>query len=124
MASARPRTRPPEIVDRLNREINAALADPKVKARLADLGGSVLPRSPADFGKLIAEETKVGQGDPRGEHQGGMTGEPRPRNSISPVTRTHCLVLAGGRVRNASSGPALAPHAPPERAHHGPPNGP
>jgi tripartite-type tricarboxylate transporter receptor subunit TctC len=39
-------------------EINAALADPKMKARLADLGGTVLPGSPAEFGKLIAEETE------------------------------------------------------------------
>jgi tripartite-type tricarboxylate transporter receptor subunit TctC len=53
-----PRATPAEIVDKLNKEINAALADPKIKARLADLGGTVLPGSPADFGKLIAEETE------------------------------------------------------------------
>jgi tripartite-type tricarboxylate transporter receptor subunit TctC len=53
-----PKNTPPEIVAKLNREINAALADPKMKARLADLGGSVLPGSPADFGKLIADETE------------------------------------------------------------------
>src|SRR5215831_12452111 len=47
---------PTEIADRLNREINAALADPKVKARLADLGGTVLALSPADYGKLNAAE--------------------------------------------------------------------
>jgi tripartite-type tricarboxylate transporter receptor subunit TctC len=52
-----PKNTPAEIVDRLNREINAALADPKIKARLADLGLTVLPGSPADFGNLIAEET-------------------------------------------------------------------
>jgi tripartite-type tricarboxylate transporter receptor subunit TctC len=46
------------IVDKLNKEINAALADPKMKARLADLGGTPLLGSPADFGKLIAEETE------------------------------------------------------------------
>src|SRR5712671_623228 len=46
-----------EIVDRLNKEINAALADPKIKARLADLGGTVLAGSPAEFGKLMADET-------------------------------------------------------------------
>ena len=46
------------IVDKLNQEINAALADPRIKARLAELGGSVLPGSPADFGKLIADETE------------------------------------------------------------------
>ncbi len=53
---ARPKT-PREIVDNLNREINAALADPKIKAQLADLAVTALPGSPADFGKLIAEET-------------------------------------------------------------------
>jgi tripartite-type tricarboxylate transporter receptor subunit TctC len=49
---------PAEIINKLNNEINAALADPKMKARLADLGGTVLPGSPADFGKHIAEETE------------------------------------------------------------------
>ena len=51
-----PKNTPAEIVDKLNKEVNAALADPKMKARLADLGGAVLPGSPADFAKLIAEE--------------------------------------------------------------------
>jgi tripartite-type tricarboxylate transporter receptor subunit TctC len=53
-----PKATPAEIVDKLNTEINAALADPKMKARLADLGGVVLPGSPADFGKFIADETE------------------------------------------------------------------
>ena len=53
-----PKNTPAEIVDKLNKEINAGLADPKIKARLADLGGTVLPGSPADFGKLIADETE------------------------------------------------------------------
>jgi tripartite-type tricarboxylate transporter receptor subunit TctC len=53
-----PRKTPGEIVDKLNNEINAALADPIMKARLADLGGAVLPGSPADFGKLIGSETE------------------------------------------------------------------
>jgi tripartite-type tricarboxylate transporter receptor subunit TctC len=53
-----PRNTPPDIIEKLNKEINAALADPKLKARLADLGGTVLPGSPADFGKHIAEETE------------------------------------------------------------------
>jgi tripartite-type tricarboxylate transporter receptor subunit TctC len=51
-----PKNTPSEIIDKLNKEINAGLADPKMKARLADLGGTVLAGSPADFGKLIAEE--------------------------------------------------------------------
>jgi tripartite-type tricarboxylate transporter receptor subunit TctC len=53
-----PKHIPSEIVDKLNKEINAGLADPKIKARLADLGGEVLALSPAEFGKLIAEETE------------------------------------------------------------------
>ena len=53
-----PKNTPAEIVDKLNKEINAGLADPKMKARLADLGGTVLAGSPADFGKLIADETE------------------------------------------------------------------
>ena len=53
-----PRNTPVEIAATLNREINAALADPKMKARLAEMGGIVEPGSPADFGKFIAEETE------------------------------------------------------------------
>jgi tripartite-type tricarboxylate transporter receptor subunit TctC len=53
-----PKNTPAEIIDKLDREVNAALADPKMKARLADLGGTVLPGTPADFGKLIADETE------------------------------------------------------------------
>jgi tripartite-type tricarboxylate transporter receptor subunit TctC len=53
-----PSRTPVEIIDKLNLEINAALADPKLKARLAELGGAALPGSPADFAKLIAEETE------------------------------------------------------------------
>jgi tripartite-type tricarboxylate transporter receptor subunit TctC len=53
-----PRTTPADIVDRLNREINAALVDPTMKARIADTGASVLAGSPVDFGRLIAEETE------------------------------------------------------------------
>src|SRR5262245_42127321 len=53
-----PKGTPAEIVERLNREVNAALADPVVKARMADLGSDPLPGSAADFAKLIAEETE------------------------------------------------------------------
>ena len=53
-----PKNTPAEIVDKLNKEINAGLADPKIKARFANLGGTVLPLSPSDFGKLIADETE------------------------------------------------------------------
>jgi tripartite-type tricarboxylate transporter receptor subunit TctC len=55
---AAPKNTPAEIVDKLNKEINAALTDPKIKARFADLGGVTLPGSPAEFGKLIANETE------------------------------------------------------------------
>jgi tripartite-type tricarboxylate transporter receptor subunit TctC len=53
-----PKATPAEIVEKLNKEINAGLADSKIKARLADLGGDVLALSPADFGRLIADETE------------------------------------------------------------------
>ncbi len=53
-----PKNTPAAIVDKLNKEINAALADPKLNARIADLGGSVLAGSPADFGKLVADDTE------------------------------------------------------------------
>jgi len=53
-----PKATPAEIVDKLNKEINAGLADPKMKARLADLGGTPFLGSPADFGKLIADDTE------------------------------------------------------------------
>jgi tripartite-type tricarboxylate transporter receptor subunit TctC len=53
-----PKNTPAEIVDKLNKEVNAALADPKMKARLADLGGVALPGSSAEFDKFIAEETE------------------------------------------------------------------
>jgi tripartite-type tricarboxylate transporter receptor subunit TctC len=53
-----PKSTPTEVIDKLNREINTALADPKIKAHLADLGSPALAGSPADFGKLIAEDTE------------------------------------------------------------------
>jgi tripartite-type tricarboxylate transporter receptor subunit TctC len=53
-----PRNTPTEIVDKLNREINVALDDAKIKARLADLGGTTLSGTPDDFGKLLADETE------------------------------------------------------------------
>jgi tripartite-type tricarboxylate transporter receptor subunit TctC len=55
---AAPRNTPPEIIDKLNKEINVALADPKIKARLAVLGAAPLAGSPADFGKFIATEAE------------------------------------------------------------------
>jgi tripartite-type tricarboxylate transporter receptor subunit TctC len=58
MGIGAPKDTPTEVIDRLNQAINAALADPKIKARLADLGGPPLIGSPADFGRLMAEETE------------------------------------------------------------------
>src|SRR5215510_6816828 len=53
-----PRETPAEIIDVLNKAVNAAYADPKMTARLADTGGSALPGSPAEFGKVLADETE------------------------------------------------------------------
>jgi tripartite-type tricarboxylate transporter receptor subunit TctC len=53
-----PKATPVEIIEKLNKEINAGLEDPKMKTRIAELGGSPLPGSPADFGRLIAEEVE------------------------------------------------------------------
>ena len=55
---AAPKNTPAEIVDKLNKEINAGIADPGMKAQLAAIGGEPMPGSPADFGRLIAEETE------------------------------------------------------------------
>jgi len=53
-----PKNTPAAIVERLNKEINTGLADPKIKARLADLGSSAVTGSPAEFGRLIVDETE------------------------------------------------------------------
>src|SRR5258708_5426468 len=53
-----PKNTPAEIIDRLNKEINAALSDPKMKARFADIGGEVLAGSPAEFGRFMVAETE------------------------------------------------------------------
>jgi tripartite-type tricarboxylate transporter receptor subunit TctC len=53
-----PKGTPPEIVERLNKEINASLADPKIKARLTDLGATGLPETPAAFATLVAQDTE------------------------------------------------------------------
>ena len=55
---AAPKNTPSEAIDKLNREINAALPDPKIKARFTELSATVIGGSPADFGKLIADETE------------------------------------------------------------------
>jgi tripartite-type tricarboxylate transporter receptor subunit TctC len=55
---AAPQGTPPAIIERLNEALNAAFADPRMKARIADLGGTPLPGSPGDFAKLFAEEAE------------------------------------------------------------------
>jgi tripartite-type tricarboxylate transporter receptor subunit TctC len=52
-----PKGTPPEVIARLNREINAGLADPRIKARLAELGGMLIGGTPEAFGKIVADET-------------------------------------------------------------------
>src|SRR5262245_45992372 len=52
-----PKGTPPDVIDKLNKAINAALADPKIKERLADLGGILIPGTSADFSKVILDET-------------------------------------------------------------------
>jgi transposase len=68
-----PKATPAEIVEKLNKEINAGLANPKIKAKLSELGGTVLPSSPADFGKLSLMKPTSGEADPGGQHQGRLT---------------------------------------------------
>jgi tripartite-type tricarboxylate transporter receptor subunit TctC len=55
---AAPRGTPHEIVDKLNRSVNTGLADPRLKARLAELGGEPMPMTSAEFGKLVSDETE------------------------------------------------------------------
>src|SRR5262249_58616526 len=60
VAIGAPKNTPPEIIATLNREINAGLADPKLKARLVELGGAPMPMTPAELGKLIADDVAKG----------------------------------------------------------------
>ena len=67
-----PKNTPAEIIDKLNKEINAGLVDLKMKARFADFGGTPLVGSPADLGKLIRRNREMGQRHPGPQHQGGL----------------------------------------------------
>jgi tripartite-type tricarboxylate transporter receptor subunit TctC len=71
-----PRDTRAEIVQRLNVDINAILADPKMRARLADLGGTVLPGSPTDWQACCGRDGQVGEGCPGRQYQGGVTRRP------------------------------------------------
>ena len=53
-----PKNTPAEIIDLLNKELNAGLADPKIKARIVELGGTVIGGTPAEFGKIISDATE------------------------------------------------------------------
>ena len=104
-----PRNTPVEVIEKLNKETNAGLADPKIKARIADLGGSLLTGSPADFGRLIADETENGQGGQVRGHQGGLNRADGVRNTrlreCVPMTAAgpNPDFLLGGRT-SASTG--------------------
>ena len=104
-----PKNTPAEIVDKLNKEINAALADPKIKARLADLGGTVLAGSPADFGKLIADETEKWGKVSGGQHQAGLDRAAAPKQS-SCADRT-CSAIEKLRSLGRSSSNRFTRHS-------------
>jgi tripartite-type tricarboxylate transporter receptor subunit TctC len=71
-----PKATPAEIVEKLNKEIKAGLADPKLQARLGNVGGTVMVGSPADFGKFIAAENReMGRGGEVCGYQGGLNRE-------------------------------------------------
>jgi ABC-type uncharacterized transport system substrate-binding protein len=82
-----PKNTPVEIINMLNKEINAGLADPKLKARFADLGAETVPGSPADFGRFIAEETEKWS---KAVRFAGIRADQQPE----PVRRIGVLVLA------------------------------
>jgi tripartite-type tricarboxylate transporter receptor subunit TctC len=92
-----PKNTPAEIIDKLNKEINAGLADPKMTARIVDLGATVLAGTPAEFGKLIADETeKWGKVVKFAGIKGGLSQGPRPtfhktRCANAPSSRTKRL---------------------------------
>jgi hypothetical protein len=99
VAVGAPRNAPTEIIDRLHREINAGLADPKIKGRLAELGGSTFVSSPAELNKLIADEVEVGQGSPGDQHQ-SRVGRPladtfRKFRSANPAVGCPLWVISG-----------------------------
>jgi hypothetical protein len=83
-----PRGTPVEIINKLGSEINVALADPRIKSRMAELGAAVVASSPAQFQKFIIEEIeKMGQGRPRGQHQDGVRGRAMPSKYMDALLR-------------------------------------
>ena len=88
MRGGAPKATPVEIIDKLNKEINAGVADPKMKVQLADLGGIALRGSPSDFGKLIVERNReVGQGGEIVRHQAGLIIHRRELSALCGVAR-------------------------------------
>jgi hypothetical protein len=112
LSSRAPSVRPPQLSDEGElfgscgghvKAINAALADPRAKARIADLGGAVLPGSPADFGTLIADETEKWGKVVRGANI-KPEGQPADRRTTRPQLEDFGLLAAGGLV-TISGGP-------------------
>src|SRR5262249_20341142 len=101
-----PKNTPSQIIDKLNEAINAGLADPKIKARLAELGGAPFVGSPPDFGKLIADDSESGA-----RSSGPSTSR---RTEADPLSIFHNLrwandgvpggVSPNGLIQNVSSG--------------------
>jgi tripartite-type tricarboxylate transporter receptor subunit TctC len=101
-----PKNTPAEIVDKLNQEINAALADPNLKARLAESGGMVLAGSPADFGKFITEETdKWGKVSSGCHRAAGLVAWGKGANLSQPI-RAPCGAVSTRRGRRRARSPA------------------
>jgi len=97
-----------EIVDKLNKEINAGLADPKLKAQLADLGGMILSGSPADFRALIAEEIKKwGKVIRAANIKGGVRLSHCWPNFISSVPRTRACFTSSGAAALCSTAKSI-----------------
>jgi tripartite-type tricarboxylate transporter receptor subunit TctC len=97
---AAPKNTPLEIIDKLNKEINLALAEPKIKARLADWGAAALAVSPADFGKLISEEAEKWGKVIRAAKTRGMKSRPK----IGKIFHNVCPRMTGGNHRDYSFG--------------------
>jgi hypothetical protein len=96
-----PRNPSAEIIDKLNKEINSSLADPKMKARIAELGGVPMPMTPAEFGKR-----EMGQGDPGGQHQGRVIDKRKFHNlPFRECTSTllRCIIFSGRTAKVTSS---------------------
>jgi tripartite-type tricarboxylate transporter receptor subunit TctC len=104
-----PKNTPIEIIDKLNREINAALTDTRLKARLAELGDTPLIGSPADFGNLIAEETEkwARLSNSRASKQSDST-IPAPR-SISSVPRGTAMKIPRRQFLHLAAGAGSLP---------------